>query len=63
MEFPLANINTVIFDFYCCFSPISMKYLHLQLLIPYFEGKIVKTRPCEQGNWDTWMVLDPWNQV
>ena len=21
------------------------------------------TRPCEQGNWDTWMVLDPWNQV
>ena len=22
-----------------------------------------KTRPCEQGNWDTWMVLDPWNQV
>ena len=24
---------------------------------------IKKTRPCEQGNWDTWMVLDPWNQV
>ena len=22
-----------------------------------------KTRPCEQGNWDTWMVLDPWDQV
>ena len=22
-----------------------------------------QTRPCEQGNWDTWMVLDPWNQV
>ena len=22
-----------------------------------------RTRPCEQGNWDTWMVLDPWNQV
>ena len=22
-----------------------------------------KTRPCEQGNWETWMVLDPWNQV
>ena len=21
------------------------------------------TRPCEQGHWDTWMVLDPWNQV
>ena len=21
------------------------------------------TRPCKQGNWDTWMVLDPWNQV
>ena len=21
------------------------------------------TRPCEQGNWDTLMVLDPWNQV
>ena len=21
------------------------------------------TRPCEQGNWDTWLVLDPWNQV
>ena len=18
-----------------------------------------ETRPCEQGNWDTWMVLDP----
>ena len=23
----------------------------------------VETGPCEQGNWDTWMVLDPWNQV
>ena len=23
----------------------------------------VVTRPCEQGNWDTWMILDPWNQV
>ena len=21
------------------------------------------TRPCEQGNWDTWIVLDPWNEV
>ena len=21
------------------------------------------TKPCEQGNWNTWMVLDPWNQV
>ena len=21
------------------------------------------TRPCEKGNWDTWMVPDPWNQV
>ena len=21
------------------------------------------TKPCEQGNWDTWTVLDPWNQV
>ena len=21
------------------------------------------TRPCEQGNWDTWMVLYPWNQM
>ena len=23
----------------------------------------IETRPCEQGNWDTWMDLDPWNQV
>ena len=23
----------------------------------------LQTRPCEQGNLDTWMVLDPWNQV
>ena len=33
------------------------------------EGRLIKvnfrkkTRPCEQGNWDTWVVLDPWNQV
>ena len=27
------------------------------------EEKKSQTRPCEQGNWDTWMVLDPWNQV
>ena len=22
-----------------------------------------KTRPCEQGNWNTWMVLDSWDLV
>ena len=22
-----------------------------------------KTRSCVQDNWDTWMVLDPWDQV
>ena len=27
------------------------------------KQKITITRPCEQGNWDTWMVLDPWNQL
>ena len=27
------------------------------------QWEIYITRPCEQGNWDTWMVLDPWNQV
>lgn len=21
------------------------------------------TRPCVQVNWDTWIVLDPWDQV
>ena len=26
-------------------------------------SELNQTRPCEQGNWDTWMVLDPWNQV
>ena len=25
--------------------------------------KNITTKPCEQGNWDTWMVLDPWDQV
>ena len=38
----------------------------------YFSGGFISylfgdyaniTRPCEQDNWDTWMVLDPWNQV
>ena len=24
---------------------------------------IFNTRPCEQGNWDTWLVLGPWIQV
>ena len=24
-----------------------------------FCGGGEKTRPCEQSNWDTWMVLDP----
>ena len=37
----------------------------LRLFVPHeFDMFSVKeTRPCEQGNWDTWMVLDPWNQV
>ena len=29
-----------------------------------YQNSVEKpTRPFEQGNWDTWMVLDPWNQV
>ena len=32
-------------------------------IFPFCGGGKKKTRPCEQGNWDTWMVLDPWNQV
>ena len=29
----------------------------------YFPRKLQKTGPCEQGNWDTWMEMDPWDQV
>ena len=36
--------------------------LHLLKFYPD-EQVLITTRPCEQGNWDTWMVLDPWNKV
>ena len=36
---------------------------HTCLINHTVEWDNSKTRPCEQGNWDTWMVLDPWNQV
>ena len=28
-----------------------------------FNPLFLGTRPCEQRNWDTWMVLDPWDQM
>ena len=34
-----------------------------EMIFPQHSLIKEKTRPCEQGNWDTWMVLNPWNQV
>ena len=42
---------------------IFVTYLRLIKLVKPFEALYKRTRPCEQGNWDTWVVLDPWNQV
>ena len=32
---------------------------------PSSRGELIlnPTRPFEPGNWDTWMVLDPWDKV
>ena len=48
-----------------CFVTMVKEYgmFNQNLPISAASTAIFKTRPCEQGNWDTWMVLDPWNQV
>ena len=45
--------------------PIDFSELWALRMNLSFEGGHTKkeTRPCEQGNWVTWMVMDPWNQV
>ena len=50
-----------------------MTYLPIKVVSPlttrisvFFFPPVVAcnvARPCAQGNWDTWMVLDLWNQV
>ena len=49
---------------YCCLFCQSVVYFLKFFLVfccPFTF--LTLTGPCEQGNWDTWMVLDPWNQV
>ena len=44
-------------------TSLAQNNLVVFALINRVEIILLKTRPCEHGNWDTWMVLDPWNQV
>ena len=39
------------------------KNAQVKTILIFRLALLSRTRPCEQGNWDTWMVLDPWNQV
>ena len=61
----LENLNYTI-EFICFYHPdwTGVEILDdKQSVKAKNKRELCKTGPCELGNWDTWMVLDPWNQV
>ena len=68
LGFSLQNETLILDDFFYLYSVNAARlsdfyesFVGAREALKKTEKDI--TRPCEQGNWDTWMVLDPWNQV